>query len=362
MRARLLSSAVALSALAVALTLTPVARAADEWTAPSVLEDQKGGGWFLAFSPDGKLLAATSGGYDQRTRKKLPNSVRLWDVEKRKLIRTLVADGPIIQGMAFTSDGKQLVSAGYDGTFRRVDVDSSKEMGRVKLGERLASARFSPDRKLVLLVIPRPRPGQLIIQNEYQLREVDTDKTIKPDKPFPTELALALGPDGKSVVVTVMVPPDPRVKLPPGVSPIGGPMEGRLWDAKTGLLSETMLKGTMTDAVFSPDGKLVLLNTLDLGATDRAIRFWDVAAKKLSAEKIPLTTFFNRFVFADDGSLLAAGCFDGTIRLFETTKMEEAAVLKGTAPAEAVLFAPDGKVLAAAQADGTIRLWRRKGP
>jgi WD40 repeat protein len=363
MRARLLSSAVALTALAGTLTLAPVARAdaRDEWTPPLVLEDQKGTGWFLAFSPDGKLLATTSGGYDQQTRKRLPNSVRLWDVETRKLVRTLVADGPIVMGMAFTSDGKQVVSVGFDGTFRRLDVASGKELDRAKIGERMASVRFSPDRKLVLLGTPKSKPGQLIIQNEYQLREVDTGRTVKPTNPFPTEPVLALGPGGKSLVVTVMQPPDPRVKLPPGVSPIGGPMPGFLWDAKTGL-SEALLKGTMTDAVFSPDGKLVLLNTLDLGISDRAIRFWDVAAKKLSPEKIPLTTFFNRFIFADDSSLLAAGCFDHTIRLFETAKMEEVAVVKGTAAPEALLFTPDGKVLAAAQADGTIRLWKRKGP
>lgn len=159
-----------------------------------------------------------------------------------------------------------------------------------------------------------------------------------------------------------MQAPDPRVKLPPGVSLIGGPMVGHLWDARTGRMSEALLKGTMTEAHFSPDGKLVLLYTLELGASDRAIHFWDLDAKKLSAEKIPVTTFYNRFVFADDGSLLAAGCFDHTIRLFETKKMNEVAVLKGTAPPEAVLFAPDGKMIAAAQADGTIRLWKRKGP
>src|SRR5262249_38742619 len=145
--------------------------------------------------------------------------------------------------------------------------------------------RGKPRLVLVLLVIPRSKQGQLVIQNEYRLREVDTGKAVKPEKPFPTAPVLALGPEGKSLVVTVMQPPDPRVKLPAGVSPIGGPMEGCLWDAKTGQMSKALRKGTMTDALFSPDGKLVLLNTLDLGGRDRAIQFWDVAAKKLSAEK-----------------------------------------------------------------------------
>jgi WD40 repeat protein len=364
MSTRMFSSPRTLGVLAGVLVLAPMAwaDAKDEWTAPAVLEDQKGTGWFLAFSPDGKMLAATSGGYDQQARKKLPNSVRLWDVETRKLIRTLVADGPIIQGLAFTSDGKQLVTAGYDGTFRRVDVASGKEVDMVKIGERMNTVRFSPDRKLVLLVNPKAKQGQLLIQNEYQLREVDTGKTVTPEKPFPTEPVLAVGPDAQSLVITVMQPPDPRVKLPPGVSPIGGPMEGHLWDAKTGEKSEALLQGTMTDAVFSPDGKLVLLNPLALTSSAKAIQFWNVADKKLSPEKIPLTHNFNRIAFADDGSLLAAGSDDRAVRLFETTKMKEVAVLKGTAPAEAVLFAPDGKMLAAAQADGTIRLWTRKGP
>jgi WD40 repeat protein len=364
MSARLLSSPGTLGVLAGILVLAPAARAdgKGEWAAPAVLKDQKGTGWFLAFSPDGKMLAAASGGYDQQARKKLPNSVRLWDVETHKLIRTLVADGPIIQGMAFTSDGKQLVAAGYDGTLRRVDVASGAEVDNIKVSERLGSARFSPDRKLVLLVSPKAVPGQLFLPNEYQLREVDTGKTVKPDKPFPSEPALALGPDGQSLVITVMLPPDPRVKLPPGVSPLGGPQEGRLWDVKTGEKSETLFKGNLTEAMFSPDGKLVLLNGLNLTGGAGAIQFWDVAAKKLSAEKIPLSHQYSRFAFADDGSLLAAARGDGTVRLFETKKMKEVSSLEGTAPADAVLFAPDGKMLAAVQAAGTIRLWTRKGP
>jgi WD40 repeat protein len=105
MSARMFSFPLTLGALAGALLLAPGARAeaSDEWAAAAVLTDQKGTGWFLAFSPDGKMLAATSGGSDQQARRRLPNSVRLWDVEKHKLIRTLVADGSAIMGMAFTS-------------------------------------------------------------------------------------------------------------------------------------------------------------------------------------------------------------------------------------------------------------------
>jgi WD40 repeat protein len=118
--------------------------------------------------------------------------------------------------------------------------------------------------------------------------------------------------------------------------------------------------------VFSPDGKRLLMTTLDLLAPPAGVQFWNLADKKLSAEKIGLDqnvnlpVGFNHYAFTDDSSLLAVAS-DRSVRLFETMKMSEVGVLKDLTPtAEAILFAPDGKTLAAAQADGTIRLWRRK--
>ena len=366
MHTRRLSLPGAIGVLAGSLVLASLApaQAQDEWRASAVLKDQKGSGWFLAFAPDGKSLAAASGGFDQHTKRKLPNSVRLWDVGKRKLIRTLVADGPMVVGLAFTSDGKQLVRACYDGSFRRLDATTGKEVNRLKFGQHVGSVSFSPDRKLVLLVNPKAVRGQLRLQNEYQLREVDTGKLVKPTRPFPTEPVLAVGPDARSLVITVIEAPDPRVKLPAGVVPLLPPTKGRLWDAKTGQMSAPLLQGMLTTAVFSPDGKLALLTGLDLGGGGfGAIQFWNVADKKLSGAKIPLAFKYHRFAFADDSSLLAAANDDSTIRLFETTLMKEVAVVKGlTASADAMLFAPDGAMLAAAQADGTIRLWTRKSP
>jgi WD40 repeat protein len=160
----------------------------------------------------------------------------------------------------------------------------------------------------------------------------------------------------------VALPPDPKVKLPPGVSVAGGRLESHLWDAATGKESEPLTKQSVSQAHFSPDGALLLLVCYDGPSGKKSLQFWDVADKKLRAGKIPYTRELRKFAFTDDGALVAATCDDGTIRIWETKNLKEVAVLEGhTTPAEAIVFSPDGNTLAAAEAEGAIRLWKRKG-
>jgi WD40 repeat protein len=231
----------------------------------------------------------------------------------------------------------------------------------VRIGERSFKVWFSPDRKLVLVPVgKKTKPGVPVPSAEYQLREIETGKKIDPVKPFPRDPILALAPDARSVVLNVHLPPDPRVKLPLGVSVAAGRDEAHLWDATTGKKSAALTKKQVSSALFSPDGQLVLLASYDGVTAQRALLFWDVAAKKFRPARIPYRKELRHFAFADDGALLAAACDAHTIRLWETTKMKEVAVLKGhTGLVEAVVFAPDGKMLASAQANGIIRLWRQ---
>jgi WD40 repeat protein len=332
-----------------------------EWSSLAVLKDQQGAVWVLAFAPDGKTLAAASGGIDFPTKKKIPYSLRLWDTESQKPSRTLVEDGAQILGMAFTSDGKQLVTAGFDGQLRRLDVARGKEVERVRFAEHSPAVWFSPDRKLVLLpVVNEVKPGQHVPPIEYQVREIDTGKQIEPAKPFPRAQVLALAPEAKSVIINVHLPPDPRVKLPPMVSGLAGRDVAQLWDATTGEKSPALTKGRIGSAFYSPDGRLVLLGSHDAATSRTALVFWDVAGKKLRPERIPQGKGLRHFVFADDSSLLAAASDDRTIRLWETAQMKEIAVLKGhTGIAQALAWSPDGKTLASVQGDGIIRLWKR---
>ena len=61
---------------------------------------------------------------------------------------------------------------------------------------------------------------------------------------------------------------------------------------------------------------------------------------------------------APDGSWLASGGRDGTVRIWDVATGQERAVLTGhTGEVEAVAVAPDGSWLASGSGDGTVRIW-----
>ena len=92
-------------------------------------------GWWVRFSPNGRLLAVTS-----------PHYTQLWDVAKRRRI------GPPLrghEGVVFTSefspDGRTLATSGSDGSVILWDVESRRSLGKLPghLGQ--ISSRFTPD-------------------------------------------------------------------------------------------------------------------------------------------------------------------------------------------------------------------------
>src|SRR5215469_16188110 len=164
----------------------------------------------VAFSPDGRVLAAAYGslGWFGRPPAMRPltvgSVVRLWDVRTGKLLHTLEGHGKGVCSLAFAPDGTHLVSGSQDGTVRIWDASSGKELLKIVV----------PSRTLPT----GPKGGDIDHGSVY---------------------AVAFGPDGKAVA--------------------SGDYDGMvyLWDAATGRRLHTLAGHgrEVSGLAFSPDVK-----------------------------------------------------------------------------------------------------------
>jgi WD40 repeat protein len=129
----------------------------------------------------------------------------------------------------------------------------------------------------------------------------------------------------------------------------------KLWDVGTGECVSTLedSKGHVSSAVFSSDGK-TLASGINSREGDAAIKLWDLTTRKpkatYSAKKVVTVAF------RPDGTLLAAGYWDGKITVQDVKAKQEIAVfdIDGL---WAAAFSPDGKSLATGSSGGMVRLW-----
>jgi WD40 repeat protein len=95
----------------------------------------------LAFSPSGRYLAsAHRHGWNN------PADVRLWDVAGRRLVRAIRGTFSEGAALAFTPDGRQLVSAGrFTGAIDWLDCSTGESNKQFKLDKQVAAVAFTAD-------------------------------------------------------------------------------------------------------------------------------------------------------------------------------------------------------------------------
>jgi WD40 repeat protein/serine/threonine protein kinase len=105
---------------------------------------------------------------------------------------------------------------------------------------------------------------------------------------------------------------------------------------------------------FSPDGSL-----LASGSWDDTIKLWRVADGSLVRTLKGYLGFVFSVSFSPNGSLLASGNRDNTIKLWRVSDGALVRTLTGhTDGVTSVSFSPDGSLLASGSWDNTIKLWR----
>jgi WD40 repeat protein len=287
----------------------------------------------IAYSRDGKLLA--SGGTD--------NVIRLWDVAARKELRQFQGHKPLkdafygmegIYGLAFTPDGRRLISRATDETVRLWDVASGKELRRWPgpAGLSPQGAALSPDGATLAIVAPR---------TTVMLWDVASGKEIRRlHPPGEDAICLAFSPDGK--------------RLASGGAATAKVGTVFLWDVATGTKVRSFEGhgGTVLSLAFSADGK-----RLASGATDKTARVWDVSSGKelrqISRDRLP----FYKLAFAPGDRELTVWGGDHLIHFWDLATGQKTRCFEGHQTyIESMAVSPDGRLIASGSV-ADVRLW-----
>jgi WD40 repeat protein len=315
----------------------------------------------LAFSPDGKTLL-TSGG-DGTTRSwdvATAKQTRCWQPTLRKLQGNpkLRAAEMWLRQNAFSPDGKLVASAGLDHVVHVWDVPTGKLLYKFDQAER--------PQRLVFL----PKGGYLVVsddQGRLRVLEAATGKEqrvlwrrtgqLDEDDPIPFVGALAIAPDGQTLAVAEdFTPYDEGRQINIDYWKVSTATKRTLVEYHVGgLLHDAQLDGghRIVALAFSPDGKHLA------GATPGTVYLFDAATGKEVRIFSGPQIFGRSIAFSPDGKWLAAGKLDGSIRVWDVATGTVLADVPGhELPISSLAFSPDGKLLASASADSTVLLWK----
>jgi protein suppressor of PHYA-105 1 len=133
----------------------------------------------------------------------------------------------------------------------------------------------------------------------------------------------------------------------------------QLWDASAGPGAEAAQFDEHARRVWSVDFSRVDPLRFVSGSDDGSVRLWSVNQPRSAARMLAPANVCSVHCSPADGNLVAAGCANHRVYLFDLRRPSEpAAVIAGPSRAVSYVRFVGGRALAAASTDSAVRLWR----
>ncbi len=288
----------------------------------------------VTFSPDGKYVA--SGGCDQLDSdyQCAQGSARVWEATTGQEISRMTHDD-FVFSVAFSPDGRYVVSVSGDNTARVWEVSTGKEISRMAHDGGVDSIAFSPDGRYVVSGgCDQLDSDNRCTQGSARVWEATTGQEIARMTYDDNVSSVAFSPDGKYVVSG------------------SGDNTVRVWEASTGKeISRMTHDGGVDSIAFSPDGRYVVS-----GSGDNTARVWEASTGK-EISRMTHDDAVSSVAFSPDGKYVVSGSWDNTARVWEASTGKEISRMTHDVGVLSVAFSPDGKYVVSGSGDNTVRVW-----
>jgi RNA polymerase sigma factor (sigma-70 family) len=248
------------------------------------LGGKESGGWCFALSPDGKSVASAM--YYRE------NAIRLQDTATGRWlwkVQGVERDPP--WALAFSPDGKLLVSGGVAGAVHLWDAATGQEVRclRPPQAGTAAAVAFAPDGQTVAA-------GGL--NNAIQVWNAATGKEIARFEGTGDVKSMAFSPDGRTLVAAES---DGNL---------------RLWDVASGKvrLASRQQPTAVRCVAYSPDGRTVVS-----GCDDHTVVLWEAATGQELARFVGHQGYVWSVAFSPDGRTVVSASYDTTGLVWDVT-------------------------------------------